>query len=112
MVKSSHTLGESGNGIHEEREVDKRREDFVSWRGECVCVRSRGQRCGDIELSSYLVNESGPVALVLDLHITHDRFGSRSDPSFNGHLHYPNDIDRSLNEVICVTSIFTSSSGN
>jgi hypothetical protein len=47
----------------------------------------------------YLVNESGPVPLVRDLHITHDRFGSTSDPSNNGHLHYPNDIDRSLNEA-------------
>jgi hypothetical protein len=27
------------------------------------------------------------------------RWGSRSEPSRNGHLHYPNDIDRSLNEV-------------
>ena len=61
-------------------------------------VRNRGQRCGDIELTSYLANESGPVPLVLDLLITHDRFGSSSDPSINGHLHYPNDIDRSLNE--------------
>ncbi len=25
-------------------------------------------------------------------------FGSNSDPSLNGHLHYPNDIDRSINE--------------
>jgi hypothetical protein len=38
------------------------------------------------------------VSLVLDLLITHDRFGSNSDPSLNGHLHYPNDIDKSLNE--------------
>ncbi len=37
--------------------------------------------------------------LVLDLHITHERFGSNSDPHRNGHLHYPNDIDRSLNET-------------
>ena len=48
---------------------------------------------------SYLSNEEGPVSLVLDLLIVHDRFGSNSDPSFNGHLHYPNDIDRSLNET-------------
>ncbi len=61
-------------------------------------VRNRGQRCGDIEIVSYLVNEEGPVSLVMDLHITHDRWGSTSDPSINGHLHYPNDIDRSLNE--------------
>jgi hypothetical protein len=60
--------------------------------------KSRGQRCGDIELSSYLVNAAGPVPLVLDLLIAHDRFGSISDPSINGTLHYPNDIDRSLNE--------------
>jgi hypothetical protein len=61
-------------------------------------ARSRGQRCGDIELAGYLANPAGPVSLVLDLHITHDRFGSISDPSINGHLHYPNDVDRSLNE--------------
>ena len=36
---------------------------------------------------------------MLDLRIAHDRFGSSSDPSINGHLHYPNDIDRSLNEA-------------
>ena len=37
---------------------------------------------------------------MLDLRIVHDRFGSSSDPSINGHLHYPNDIDRSLNESV------------
>ena len=62
-------------------------------------ARSRGQRCGDIELAGYLANEAGPVSLVLDLRIAHDRWGSTSDPSINGHLHYPNDIDRSLNET-------------
>jgi hypothetical protein len=48
-------------------------------------VRSRGHRCGDIELTGYLTNTSGPVSF--------------SDPSMNGHLHYPNDVDRSLNET-------------
>ena len=47
---------------------------------------------------SYLENVEGPVPLVMDLRIAHDRWGSSSDPSINGHLHYPNDIDRSLNE--------------
>ena len=47
----------------------------------------------------YLANAVGPVSLVLDLRITHERFGSSSDPSINGHLHYPNEVDRSLNEV-------------
>ncbi len=40
------------------------------------------------------------MPLVLDLHIVHDRFGSISDPNLNGRLHYPNDIDKSLNEVV------------
>ena len=62
-------------------------------------AKSRGQHCGDIELTGYLANASGPVSLVLDLRI--DRFGSSSDRRLNrnGHLHYPNDIDRSLNEA-------------
>ena len=63
-------------------------------------TRSRGQRFGDIELTDYLVNVVGPVPLVMDLRITHECWGSSSDPSINGHLHYPNDIDRSLNETV------------
>jgi hypothetical protein len=62
-------------------------------------IKSRGQYCGDIELVGYLANEAGPVSLVLDLRITQDRFGSSSDPNLNGNLHYPNNIDRSLNEA-------------
>jgi hypothetical protein len=63
-------------------------------------IKSRGQHCGDIKLAGYLVNEAGPVPLVLDLRIDHDHFGSSSDPSLNGNLHYPNNIDRSLNETV------------
>jgi hypothetical protein len=64
-------------------------------------VKSRGQNCGDVELAGYLAHTVGPVPLVLDLRIVHDRFGSRSDPNLNGQLHYPNpnDIDRSLTEA-------------
>ncbi len=61
-------------------------------------VKSRGQHCGDIELAGYLANTAGPVPLVLDLRLSHDRFGSSSDPTLNGRLHY-NDIDKSLNET-------------
>ncbi len=49
-------------------------------------------------MTGYLANAAGPVPLVLDLRIAHERFGRSSDPSLNGHLHYPNDIDRSLNK--------------
>ncbi len=63
-------------------------------------VRRRGQDCGDVDLVGYLTNVTDPVPLVLDLLITHDRFGSSSDPTLNGNLHYPNpnDIDESLND--------------
>ena len=62
-------------------------------------IKNRGHHCGDIELAGYLANATGPVPLVLDLRIAHGRFGSSSDPSLNGNLHYPNNIDRSLNEA-------------
>jgi hypothetical protein len=42
---------------------------------------------------------TGPVLLVMDVEMTHERFGSSSDPSINGFLHYPHDLDRTLNEV-------------
>ena len=62
-------------------------------------TRSRGRWCGDIDLTGYLPNSVGPVPLVLNLRISHERFGSSFDPSINEHLHYPNDVDRSLNLV-------------
>ena len=37
-------------------------------------AKNRGQQCGDIQLSDYLANEAGPVPLVLDLRIVHERF--------------------------------------
>ncbi len=63
-------------------------------------VKSRGQHCGDIELSGYLVNEVDPVSLVMDLRIVHDRVGSSADPTLNGHLKDPNNLDQSLNSEI------------
>jgi hypothetical protein len=39
------------------------------------------------------------VPLVLDLRIAHDRMGSSSDPTLNGHLKYPNNLDQSLNDA-------------
>jgi hypothetical protein len=62
-------------------------------------IKSRGQHCGDIELSGYLANEADPVSLVLDLRMDHDRVGSSTDPSLNGHLRYPNNLDQSLNDA-------------
>jgi hypothetical protein len=39
------------------------------------------------------------VPLVLDLRIAHDRVGSRLDPTLNGNLKYPNNLDQSLNDT-------------
>ncbi len=48
---------------------------------------------------TYFANVVGSVSLVLDLRGVHDRWGRTSNPSLNGNLHYPTDIDRTLNEV-------------
>jgi hypothetical protein len=61
--------------------------------------RSAFTDCGDIELEGYLGNATGPVPLVLDLRIAHDRVGSSTDPTLNGHLRYPNNLDQSLNDT-------------
>jgi hypothetical protein len=62
-------------------------------------VKIRGQHCGDIDLPGYLASEADPVSLVLDLRIAHDRVGSSADPSLNGHLKYPNNLDQSMNNA-------------
>ncbi len=62
-------------------------------------VKSRGQHCGDLELAAYLANAAGPVPLVVDLRITHDRIGSSANPALSGKLTYPNNIDESLNKA-------------
>jgi hypothetical protein len=36
----------------------------------------------------------------MDLRIAHDRMGSSADPSLNGHLEYPNNLDQSLNDAV------------
>jgi hypothetical protein len=61
--------------------------------------KNRGHRCGDIQLEGYLANEAGPVSLVLDLRIAHDRMGSSAETSLNCHLKYPNNFDQSLNDA-------------
>ncbi len=61
-------------------------------------VKNWGQHDGDIVLGGYLQNEVGTVSLVLDLLIAHERWVSNTDPTLNGNLHYPNDLDKPLNE--------------
>ena len=54
-------------------------------------------------MTTYLTNTTDPVSLGLDLHIGHDRFESTFDPTLNGHLHYPDHTDKSLNESVTDT---------
>ncbi len=63
-------------------------------------VKNRGQHSGDIELVGYLDNTTGPLSLVMDLRIAHDRVGSSTDPTLNGNLRYPNNLDKSLNNTV------------
>ncbi len=39
------------------------------------------------------------MPLVMDLRIAHERVGSSADPTLNGHLKYPNNLDQSLNDA-------------
>ncbi len=39
------------------------------------------------------------MSLVLDLRIAHDRVGSCTDPTLNGHFRYPKNLDKSLNDT-------------
>ena len=53
-----------------------------------------------MDLTSFLTDTVGPDNLVQDMFITHERWGSNSNPLLYGHLHYPlpGDIDNPLNE--------------
>ncbi len=62
-------------------------------------VKSRGHHRGDVELAGYLANATDPVPLVMDLRISHDRVRSSTDPTLNGQLRYPNNLDQSLNDA-------------
>ena len=57
---------------------------------------SAGQRRGDVEVRSYLRDQSGSRSLVFDLSIAHDRFGSSSHVQQNGSLSHHQDIDAPL----------------
>jgi hypothetical protein len=52
------------------------------------------------QVTSRRFDTAGPVPLVLDLRSSHELWGSNSDTSINGRLHYPNDVDRPLNETV------------
>jgi hypothetical protein len=62
-------------------------------------VKCRGQYCGDVDLTEYLANATDPVSLVLDLLVVHDRVGSSTDPTLNGQVRYPNNLDQSTNDT-------------
>jgi hypothetical protein len=40
------------------------------------------------------------VSLVIYLRVPHDRVGSITDPTLKGHLRYPNNLEKSLNDTV------------
>jgi hypothetical protein len=74
-----------------------------SWRSSLYLYHppwfQKGTRLGGWSSCWPFTNGTGPVSLVLDLYIAHDRFGSSVDPTLNVNLYYPDDIDRSLDET-------------
>jgi hypothetical protein len=50
-------------------------------------------------LSMRRAEKKGPLPFVLDIRIAHDRVGSSTEPTLNGHLKYPNNLDQSLNDA-------------
>ena len=49
-----------------------------------------------MEIKNYLRDQAGSRSLVLDLSITHGRYGSSSHPLQHGRLTHPNDVDAPL----------------
>jgi hypothetical protein len=62
-------------------------------RTQHVVTASAGQRRGDVEIRNYLQDAAGRRSLV-DLSMTHDRFGSSSHVQQNGWLLHPQDLMR------------------
>jgi hypothetical protein len=60
-----------------------------------LTVHSGGKKTHD-----WVVDVGDPVSLVLDLRVVHDRVDSSTDPTLNAHLHYPNNLDQSLNDTV------------
>ena len=54
-----------------------------------VCFPGCESNLLQCDLNFFLTNDVGPVSLVMDLRIVHERWGSSSNPSLNGQLHYP-----------------------
>ncbi len=53
----------------------------------------------DLFHTTHKVKTKQVVSLVLDLRVDHDRVVSSTDPTLNGHLRYPNNLDQSLNDT-------------
>jgi hypothetical protein len=68
----------------------------------CACAQreggKRGQRCGYIELAAFLADAAGPVNLVMDLRIAHERWGSSSNP-VQTPSSLPADTDKPLHDA-------------
>ena len=74
-----HTTGQLSN-LLPFSDKTKEKTQHVAWKDTTdtyakthQVVKSQGLRCGDIELAAYLTDTVGPVNLVLELRIAHER---------------------------------------
>ena len=63
------------------------------------CNGQPRQPAGGCQIQGYLKHHGVERDLVYDLSVTHERWGATDEPSKNGQLCYPDDIDRPLREA-------------
>ena len=68
-------------------------------RVQTAVTASKGNQRGDVQIQGYLKHNGVERDLVYDLSVTHERWGATDEPSKNGQLCYPDDIDRPLREA-------------
>ena len=67
-------------------------------RVQTAVTASKGNQRGDVQIQGYL-KHNGLDRDLVDLSVTHERWGATDEASKNGQLCYPDDIDSPLREA-------------
>ena len=68
-------------------------------RVQTAVTASKGNQRGDVEINDYLRHNGVDRTLVFDFSMAHDRWGATDEPSKNGQLCYPYDLNRTVWEA-------------
>jgi len=68
-------------------------------RVQTAVTASKGNQRGDVEIKDYLRHNGVDRTLVFDFSMAHDRWGATDEPSKNGQLCYPHDLNRTVREA-------------